>query len=71
MSDCCRNCGRKLTGDEIGIYKRMVNRGATDFLCASCLSGHFHIEEALIYEKIEHFRSMGCTLFAAKQDSDI
>ena len=71
MSDCCRNCGRKLTGDEIGIYKRMVNRGATDFLCASCLSSYFHIEEAMIYEKIEHFRAMGCTLFAAKQDRNI
>lgn len=69
MADTCRNCGRELTADEIGIYKRMVNRGAADFLCASCLAAHFKIDEALVYEKIEHFRAMGCTLFAPKKDS--
>ena len=70
MSNLCRNCSRKLTADEIGIYKRMVNRGATDYLCASCMASYFRIEESMIYEKIEHFREMGCTLFAPKKDND-
>ena len=65
MADTCMKCGRTLTADEIGIYKRMVNRGADKYLCASCLAEHFHISEDLIYEKIEHFRQMGCTLFPA------
>ena len=67
MAASCRNCGRELTADEIGIYKRMVNRGATEFLCASCLANYFQISEAMVYEKIEHFRAMGCTLFEPKK----
>lgn len=59
----CRNCGRVLEKDEIAIYKRMVNRGATDFLCVACLAAYFSVSEELVKEKIEHFRKMGCTLF--------
>lgn len=65
MSNCCRKCGRILTSDEIAIYKRMVNRGATDFLCISCFAAAYRVSEELIREKIEHFRAMGCTLFSA------
>ena len=60
----CKQCGRGLTGDEVGIYKRMVNRGATEFLCKACLAAHFGCTVAQIDEKIEHFRAMGCALFA-------
>ena len=64
--DTCKNCGKELENDEIGIYKRMVNRGATEFLCIKCLAEYFKISEDLVREKIEHFRNMGCTLFAQK-----
>ena len=60
----CMKCRRTLTGDEVGIYKRLVNRGAREFLCKTCLSAHFGCTESQIEEKIEHFRAMGCTLFA-------
>ena len=62
--DCCSRCGRALEDDEIAIYRRMVNRAAQHFLCVSCLAEAFGVAEALVYEKIEHFRAMGCTLFA-------
>ena len=65
MNDCCRSCGCKLTLDEIAVYKRMVNRGATDFLCITCFAKAYHVSEELIREKIDHFRAMGCTLFSA------
>ena len=64
MPDYCRKCGRKLEPDEIAIYKRMVNRGAEDFLCISCFAAEFRVSEELIREKIRHFREMGCTLFS-------
>lgn len=57
-------CGRVLTNDEIGIYKRMVDRGASAFLCKTCFAAHFRCTEEQIDQKIEHFRRMGCTLFA-------
>ena len=63
MAQYCRQCGRELKHDEIAIYKRMVNRGATDYLCISCFAKEFRVSEDLIREKIEHFKKMGCTLF--------
>ncbi len=60
----CKQCGKELLSDEIAIYKRMVNRGATEFLCVSCLASYFHVEETLVYEKIKHFKQQGCTLFS-------
>ena len=59
----CKNCQRPLVNDEIAIYKRMVNRGATEFLCMTCMAKYFNVSEELVKEKIEHFRKMGCTLF--------
>lgn len=59
----CRQCGAELSSDEIAVYKRMVNRGATDFLCICCFAAYFGVSEALVREKIEHFRAEGCTLF--------
>lgn len=64
MAQCCRCCGRELTPDEIAIYKRMVNRGAIDFLCITCFAAEFGVSEELIREKIRHFKEMGCTLFS-------
>ncbi len=66
----CMKCGRDLTADEVGIYKRLVNRGATTYLCKACLSAHFGCTQTQIDEKIEHFRAMGCTLFAPKSSAE-
>ena len=34
----CKKCGRELTNDEIGIHKKMINRGDTEFFCLTCLA---------------------------------
>ena len=62
----CKNCGRELLGDEIGLTRKMINRGATEWMCLTCLSKFFNCDEALLKRKIEEFRSMGCSLFAKK-----
>ena len=48
----CKNCGRTLTGDEIGLYRKLVNRGADTYLCKACLADHFSCDTALLDEKI-------------------
>ncbi len=67
MSNCA-SCGRKLTNDEIGITKKLINRGTDTFYCVTCLSKMFKVDESLIYDKIEHFRRQGCILFADDHD---
>jgi len=61
--DNCFRCGRELTKDEIAIYKRMVNRGAVEYLCKTCFAKAYNVTEELVQEKIEHFKRCGCTLF--------
>ena len=68
MSDpCCYKCGRRLTFDEVGIHKKLVNRGADSFMCLTCLAGHFKVTEESLNKQIEHFREQGCTLFSSKK----
>ncbi len=61
--ETCIHCGRELTGDEIGLTKKLINRGASSFLCIACLAKEFSVSEELLKEKIVQFRAMGCTLF--------
>lgn len=61
--DFCKKCGRALTHDEIAIYKRLVNRGATEYLCLTCFAKEFRVTEEQLEEKINLFRNMGCVLF--------
>ena len=59
----CIYCHAPLTNDEIGLTKKLINRGTTQFLCYECLAKHFQVTVALLHEKVEQFREMGCTLF--------
>lgn len=62
MSRCMR-CGKELTRDEIGAYKKLIYRGSKEFLCLKCLASRLQVSEDLLREKIEQFRAQGCVLF--------
>lgn len=59
----CMQCQKELSHNDIGAYKKFVNRGADRYLCIGCLAGHFGISAAQIEEKIAYFKAQGCTLF--------
>lgn len=61
----CRNCRKELSRDERAIYKRMVNKLAPEeeLICKHCLAEMFDVTVEKIDEKIEYFKSTGCTLF--------
>lgn len=64
--DYCIKCGKELESDEIAVHKKLVNRGAKEFLCVSCLAAHFKVSKEMVYERIEYFRAQGCALFESK-----
>ena len=64
----CKQCGRTLTGDEIAIYKKLVDRAAREFLCKDCVAAYFRCDVALIDKKIRQFRQMGCALFSSESE---
>lgn len=61
----CYKCGKKeLSGDELAIYRKLVNRGAAEFLCIDCLAEFFKCDKRDIEAKIKYYRDSGeCTLF--------
>lgn len=61
--DKCIKCQSVLTHDEIGLHKRLINRGDTEFMCKKCLSEYFSVSIEMLDSKIEQFRDQGCTLF--------
>ena len=67
MTHTCKECGRVLHSDEVAVTKKLINRGATEFQCVSCLARYFEVTEEDIEERIRHFKAMGCTLFETNE----
>jgi uncharacterized protein YlaI len=59
----CKVCGKSVTYDETGLTKKLIDRGATQFLCLSCLAKMFDVSESRLKEKTEEYRRAGCLLF--------
>ncbi len=57
-------CEKRLTLDEIAIYRRLIYRDADAYLCKACLAAKMRVSEKEIEEKIAHFKKIGCTLFS-------
>lgn len=65
----CVVCGKPVTPDEIGATRKLINRGATEYLCLPCLAKRFEVSESLLKQKIEEWRSYGCMLFPQKEET--
>ena len=59
----CKKCGKTLVPNEIGLTKKLINRGSTEFYCMGCLAEIFKCDKSLLEKKIEQFRKQGCALF--------
>lgn len=59
----CKTCEKELLSDEIGMSKKLINRGTTTFYCMDCLADVFKCDKALLEKKLEQFKAMGCALF--------
>ncbi len=64
----CISCGEELKSDDVGFHKKMVNRGAQEFMCIPCLCEYYGISVEKAHEMIERFRSEGCMLFAPNKE---
>lgn len=59
----CLKCNKELTVYDIGFFKKMINRGAVEYECISCLAEYFGFTEEKAWKLIEKFQKTGCTLF--------
>ena len=47
----CMQCHRALQSVEIALTKKLINRGATRFLCLNCLGKKFGVSEETLLQK--------------------
>ena len=67
MNDLCIVCHQPVTSDEIAMTRKLINRGATAFLCLPCLAQRFDATVGELTERMQAFKDMGCTLFDCNQ----
>lgn len=61
--EACFSCGKQLTRDDIGMYRKAVNKGAEQCLCLDCLAVKYGVSRRFFEERIAYLKSHGCTLF--------
>lgn len=49
--------------DAIALNRKLLNRQATSCFCADCLIDYLDADEQDLIDKVEQFKSEGCTLF--------
>ncbi len=60
----CKECEAGLLDDDIAIYRKLVHRGAEEFLCIDCLGKQLGSTREKIERLIQYYRESGqCTLF--------
>ena len=65
MKHLCAACGAELCSDEMALYKKLVFRAATEFLCLDCLAGEMRTTREKLQSVIDYYHRTGiCCLFA-------
>jgi len=64
VNKTCYVCKKYIiTKNEIGLNKKLLGRKITKFYCYDCLSEQLGVTVEELIDKIEYFKSQGCTLF--------
>lgn len=65
MKRSCMNCASELCSDEIALYRKLVFRGATEYLCLDCLARELTTSRERLEGLIYYYHRTGlCCLFA-------
>lgn len=61
--DDCIECGKPVDFEAMALYRKLINRGAEDFMCKKCLASFLRVSVEALDRKVIEFRKAGCTLF--------
>ena len=60
----CYVCGKeKLSKNEIGLTKKLLDMDSKRFYCLACLAESLEVDVEFLLEKIEELKEQGCKLF--------
>ena len=64
MERKCMRCGKNLKSDEIALYRKLIWREASEYLCIECLAGDLSSTPERLNQLIDYFRTrQRCCLF--------
>ncbi|MEE1051499.1 MAG: hypothetical protein UIB39_05315 [Lachnospiraceae bacterium] len=64
MEHYCKRCGNTLESDEIALYRKLIWREATEYLCLECLAGDISSTPERLRDLIHYYRTIQrCCLF--------
>ena len=64
MEHKCMRCGKNLKSDEIALYRKLIWREASEYLCIECLAGDLLSTPERLNQLIDYFRTkQKCCLF--------
>lgn len=60
----CYKCNALLTTDEISLYRKLISRSASSYLCLECLSERLAVKREKLEGLIQYYYESGtCCLF--------
>ena len=59
----CVSCGKRLSGDELGLYRKLISRSGDQYLCMDCIARDLGCSRTLLEKKVLQFKKLGCALF--------
>jgi len=63
-SKVCYVCGKEnLSKNEIGLTKKLFDKNTKRLYCLNCLAEYLEVDTEFLLEKVEEFKTQGCTLF--------
>jgi hypothetical protein len=64
MEHNCKRCNKPLEGDEIALYRKLIWREATEYLCLDCLAKDLSSTPERLRDLIHYYRTkQKCCLF--------
>lgn len=64
MDRYCKRCQKLLEGDEIALYRKLIWREATEYLCLTCLAEDLSSTPERLRDLIHYYRTkQKCCLF--------
>ena len=59
----CKDCGKNLSKDEVGLSQKLLGVGTENYFCVECFAKRYDCDADYLRDMIEEWKAQGCTLF--------
>lgn len=68
-SHYCTQCEKKVTADDIALFRKLICRNAERYMCISCLSDELGFPRKKLDDLVDYYHRTGlCSLFPKYDD---